>query len=137
MEILDLKGILLGSLNHFEEALKVQEECLRLKEENFGDEASVTAPAYQCVGFTYYAMGDFENALKYYKKGTDLYEETADSIDMELVQSWAKLSEIYRAMGDLENEKEYLQRVYDFFKEVEGEEGENTQAVKERMNRKI
>jgi tetratricopeptide (TPR) repeat protein len=137
LEILDLKGILLGNLSHFEEALKVQEECLRLKEENFGDDPSVIAPAYQLVGFTYYAIGDFQNALKYYKKGTDLYEQVTESIDMELVQSWAKLSEIYRAMGDYQNEKEYLQRVYDCFREVEGEEGENTKAVKERMNRRI
>jgi tetratricopeptide (TPR) repeat protein len=110
---------------------------LRLKEENFGDDPSVIAPAYQLVGFTYYAIGDFQNALKYYKKGTDLYEQVTESIDMELVQSWAKLSEIYRAMGDYQNEKEYLQRVYDCFREVEGEEGENTKAVKERMNRRI
>ncbi len=104
---LQKKGINLGRLGDFEEALSIFSQAYTIRKEMFGENSYRLASLLINMGIQYKNLGDLDKAIEVYQKAEKLFinEFGADHSSLGVV--YVNLGNIYRRIGDYNQALKY------------------------------
>ena len=104
----------------YENALKIFEKILLIREKILGVENPYTAASYNNIGFVYRNIGDYNKALEYYNKALEIQEKVFGLQHPDTATSYNNIGAVYDNIGDYNKALEYYNRALEVREKVLG-----------------
>ena len=111
---------------HYDKAIDVYNRLIKLCEDVYGKDNSVTAWSYNNIGIVYYNLSEYNKALEYFKLALDIKEKVWGKEHPDTAKSYNNIGIVHNDRGEYDKALEYYKRASDIRERVLGKEHPET-----------